>query len=206
MTKPKKKPVKSGKPTRAHKAGNLRALFVDEFMIDRNATQAALRCGYSPKTAMSQGGRLLRDVAILAEINKRGAEQSRRLQITSDRIMLEYERLALLDPIDLFNADGTMKALKDIPEDARRAIGALEIRELSDIETPGGTIAVQLRKVKLVDKKGALDSLAKIMGLMKDKVEVSGPGGGPIQTQDLSRCTDEELATMAAILAKAASE
>ena len=155
---------------------------------------------------MSQGGRLLRDVAILAEINKRGAEQSQRLQITSDRIMQEYERLALLDPLDLFNADGTMKALKDIPEDARRAIGGLELRELSNIETPDGPISVQLKKVKLVDKKGALDSLAKILGMMKEKVEVSGPGGGPIRTQDLSRCTDAELAALESILAKASAE
>ena len=136
------------KPTRAHKAGNLRALFVDEFMIDRNATEAAIRAGYSPKSAASIGSRLLKDVKILAEINKRSAEQSQRLQITSDRIMQEYERLALLDPLDLFNPDGSMKALKDIPEDARRAIGGLELRELSSIETPGGPIAVQLRKIK----------------------------------------------------------
>jgi phage terminase small subunit len=165
MTKPKKK---------AKKAGNLRARFVDEFMLDRNATQAAIRAGYSPKTAQVQGSRLLCNAVVLAEINKRGAEQSQRLQITSDRIMQEYERLALLDPLDLFNADGTMKALKDIPEDARRAIAGLEIKELRAEGNEDVVIQATLKKLKFSDKKGALDSLAKIMGLMKERVEVTG--------------------------------
>ena len=117
---------------------------------------------------------MLKDVKILAEINKRGAEQSQRLGITADRVMLEYERLALLDVADLFNPDGSMKRLDEMPEDARRAISGMELREMQPLETPDGPIAVQLRKIKLVDKKGALDSLAKIMGLMKDKVEVTG--------------------------------
>jgi len=170
MTKAKKKPRKQvGKPSRER--------FVDEFMVDRNATQAAIRAGYSPKTAGSAGHRLLKTVEILAEINRRGSEQSQRLQITSDRIMLELERLALLDPLDMFNPDGSMKALADIPEDARRAIGGLELRELTPLETPAGPIAVQLRKVKFIDKTRALEDLAKILGLMKEKVEITGKDG-----------------------------
>jgi len=165
MGRPKKKPAK---------AGNLRDRFVDQYMVDRNATEAAIRAGYSKASAGQQGCRLLKDAKILTEINKRTAEQSTRLRITADRVMQEYEALALLDPLDLFKPDGSMKALADIPEAARRAIGGLEIRELSSIEAPDGPIAVQLRKVKLVDKKGALDSIAKILGMMKDRVEVTG--------------------------------
>lgn len=163
MTKPKKKPRKQvGKPSRDR--------FVDEFMVDRNATQAAIRAGYSERTAGSAGHRLLKTAAILAEINKRGAEQSQRLQITSDRIMQEYERLALLDPIDLFRPDGTMKTLAEIPEDARRTIAGIEVREITVDEVT----TVVLKKVKIADKKGALDSLAKILGMMKERVEVTG--------------------------------
>jgi phage terminase small subunit len=171
MTKPKKKPKK---------AGNLRARFVDEFMIDRNATEAAIRAGYSKASAGSIGSRLLKDVKILTEINKRSAEQTQRLQITADRIMQEYERLALLDPLDLFRPDGSMKNLAEMPEDARRAIVGIEIRELKDgaamLDEGGGVRALEttLKKIKLADKKGALDSLAKILGMMKDRVEHSG--------------------------------
>lgn len=165
------RPSSKKKPKRA---GNLRACFVDEFMIDRNATEAAIRAGYSRASAGSIGCRLLKDVKILAEINKRSAEQTQRLGITADRVMQEYERLALLDPLDLFNSDGSMKPLAEMPEDARRAIAGLEIRQLQNIEAPDVVLRATLHKIKLADKKGALDSLAKIMGLMKERVEVSG--------------------------------
>ena len=178
--KPKKKPKR---------AGNLRSGFIDQFMIDRNGTEAAKRCGYSPRSAGVTACKLLKDPKILQEINRRSAEQSQRLSITADRVMQEYERLALLDPADLFREDGTMKPLSEMPEDARRAIGGLEIRELTPIETPGGPIAVQLRKVKLVDKKGALDSLAKIMGLMRDKVDVTIKASA----EDVEKAINDEL-------------
>ena len=184
MTKPKTKA--KGKPK---KAGNLRSRFVDEFMIDRNATEAAIRAGYSEASAGSIGSRLLKDVKICAEINKRSAEQSQRLRITADRVMQEYEALALLDPLDLFRPDGSMKPLAEIPEAARRAIGGLELRELEDMETPNGPVSVTLRKVKLIDKKGALDSVAKILGMMRDKVDVTIKASA----EDVEKAINSEL-------------
>ena len=184
MTKPKAKPKK---------AGNLRACFVDEFMIDRNATEAAIRAGYSVNSAGQIGSRLLKDVKICAEINKRSAEQSQRLRITADRVMQEYEAIALLDPLDLFRPDGSMKPLEEIPEAARRAIGGLELREMTPVDTPDGQIAVQLRKVKLIDKKGALDSIAKIMGMMRDKLDVNLR----VSAEEQEAAIDAELADLA---------
>lgn len=162
---------RTNKPPRA---GNLRSRFVDEFMIDRNATEAAIRAGYSKNSAGQIGCRLLKDGKILTEINKRSEEQSIRLQITSDRIIQEYENLALFDPLDLFDDDGNLKALKDIPEHARRAISGLDLIQLKTITTDDVKIEAILKKLKFADKKGALDSLAKIKGMMKDKVEVTG--------------------------------
>lgn len=179
-----RKPKKSKKRT---KAGNLRGRFVDEFMIDRNGSEAAKRAGYAPRSAGVTACRLLKDPKILAEINKRGAEQSQRLGITADRVMQEYERLALLDPLDLFNADGTMKSLADMPEDARRAIAGLEICQVKVTLSGEARVESHLKKIKLVDKKGALDSISKILGIMREKVEHSG--SVTIVTSD----TDERL-------------
>lgn len=177
------------KKPKIKRAGNLRARFVDEFMIDRNATEAAIRAGYSKASAGSIGSRLLKDVKVLAEINNRSAEQSQRLRITADRVMQEYEALALLDPLDLFRPDGSMKPLAEIPEAARRAIGGLELRELASIESPDGPISVTLRKVKLIDKKGALDSVAKILGMMRDKVELTVKASA----EDIEKAINSEL-------------
>lgn len=184
MTKPKTKA--KGKPKRA---GNLRSLFVDEYMIDRNGTEAAKRAGYAPKSAGVTACQLLKDPKICAEINKRSAEQSQRLRITADRVMQEYEALALLDPLDLFRPDGSMKPLAEIPEAARRAIGGLELRELADLETPNGPVSVTLRKVKLIDKRGALDSIAKILGMMRDKVDVTIKASA----EDVEKAINSEL-------------
>lgn len=184
MTKPKAKRQPRKKPVVAL---DRQARFVEEFMVDRNATQAAIRAGYSPKTAGVQGCQLLKRLNIQADVKERATEQTARLAVTADRVMQEYERLALLDPIDLFNPDGSMKPLHEIPEDARRAISGLEIRQLKDIEAPDSVLLATLHKIKLADKKGALDSLAKIMGLMRDQPATQVNVGVTVQVQQESR-------------------
>ncbi len=62
-------------------------LFVDEYLVDRNATQAATRAGYSPKTARAQGSRLLLDVDILAAIAKSETARQKRTEVTQDYVV-----------------------------------------------------------------------------------------------------------------------
>ena len=133
----------------------------------------------------------MKTASISNEINRRASEQSQRLRLTSDRIMLEYERLALLDPLDLFNPDGTMKALQDIPEDARRAIAGIEIRELRAEGNGDVLVQAMLKKVKLADKKGALDSLAKIMGLMREQPDTQVNVGVTVVVPDRFETAEE---------------
>lgn len=156
------------------KAGNLRARFVDEYVIDQNATQAAIRAGYSPKSAYVSGYRLLKDAQIKAEIDKRLAVVSANCGITAERILQEYACLAFIDPINLFTEDGHLKPISEMSEDARRAIAGLEVVQMKATGSEDVQIESLLKKIKLTDKKGSLDSLAKIMGMMKEKVEVSG--------------------------------
>lgn len=165
------RPLKIKKPK---KAGNLRMRFVDEYVIDQNATEAAIRAGYSRVSAAAIGCRLLKDVKIRTEIDKRLNIVSANCGITAERVLQEYECLAFLDPMDLFTADGHLKPMNEIPEKARRAIAGLEIIQMKATGTEEVTIESLLKKVKLTDKKGSLDSLAKILGMMKDKVEVTG--------------------------------
>jgi phage terminase small subunit len=68
--------------------------FVDEYLVDYNATQAAIRTGYSKKTAYSQGQRLLKNVEIAAEINRRQAESSKKLQITREGLLSDLMEIA----------------------------------------------------------------------------------------------------------------
>ena len=65
------------------------ARFCEEYMIDLNATQAAIRAGYSPKTANEQAARLLANVSIQNRIAQLQAEQSRRTGVSADRVVRE---------------------------------------------------------------------------------------------------------------------
>lgn len=77
------------------------ARFVDEYLIDLNATQAAIRAGFSEKTAYSQGQRLLKNVEVQAAIAARQAERANRTEITQDRVLAELWKMATADPNEL---------------------------------------------------------------------------------------------------------
>jgi len=67
--------------------------FVDEYLIDFNATQAAIRSGYSKKTAQEQSSRLLSKVIISTAIKERQEKTSERLEITRDEILMDLKRI-----------------------------------------------------------------------------------------------------------------
>lgn len=71
--------------------------FCEEYLIDLNATQAAIRAGYSKKTAYSMGQRLLKNVEVQKYISYLQSEQSNRTGITSDTVLKELEKIALTD-------------------------------------------------------------------------------------------------------------
>jgi phage terminase small subunit len=83
------------------------AIFVAEYLVDLNATQAAIRAGYSAKTAEVQASRLLSNVKVAASIAARRADISKKLEITVERVVLEYAKIGFADFTDY--ADGQFK-------------------------------------------------------------------------------------------------
>ncbi len=129
--------------------------FGDEYIVDLNATQAAIRAGYSPKTAYSQGQRLLKNVEVQAYITKREKARAQRTEVTADNVILRLAQIAFTD-ISAFAkwTDGkvTLVPLEEIPKEALAAI-----QEVA--ETHDGL------KVKMVDRLAALTLLAKHLRL-----------------------------------------
>ena len=152
--------------------------FVEEFACDLNATQAAIRAGYSAKTAKEQATRLLSNVHVAAEIAKGRAARSERTGITAERVLSELARVAFLDPRKLFNPDGTMKPLHELDDDTAAAIAGIELSEIRDED--GRPIGV-LKKIKIADKLVALDKLARNLGLLHDKLKISGDAENPLR-------------------------
>lgn len=143
--------------------------FVDEYLIDLNATQACIRAGYSAKTAEQQGPRLLGNVGVSAAIQARMKARENRTLITQDRVLQEYARIAFFDPRALFNDDGTPKPIKDLDDDSAAALAGLDMQEVYEGYGDERTFIGYTKKYKLADKKGALDSVARHLGMFTPK-------------------------------------
>lgn len=138
--------------------------FVEEYLIDLNATQAAIRAGYSPDTAGSIGAENLKKPEIKNRIDKAMAERSRRTGINQDRVLQELARIGFAKITDVVNPD-TAKIRPDASEDDLACIQSIKIKP-NEFGTE--------REVKLYDKKAALVDLGKHLGLFKDKLELTG--------------------------------
>ena len=157
--------------------------FVEEYMIDLNATQSAIRAGYSPDSARQEGSRLLSNVNISRAIAERQAEMSKRTGISQELIIRELARIARINPTDLINFDDA-SLRDDISAEDAAAISGVKCKI-----TPGRNGNTVEREIKLVDKAKALELLGKHFGMFIDRKEVSGPNGGPIE---LTAMTEEQ--------------
>lgn len=153
------------------------ARFVAEYLIDLNATQAAIRAGFSRRTARQIGERLLTKVDIAHAVEVAMAERSRRTDITPDRVLQEVAKLAFLDIAGAFNADGSLKPLHEIDPDTRAALAGLEVAEITGED---GHIVGRIKKLKLADKTASLTLLMRHLGMLNDKVKLQGDAENPI--------------------------
>ena len=140
--------------------------FVEEYLIDLNATQAAIRAGYSPRTANNQINRLLVNAGIVKAIDKAIAERSRRTGVTQDRVIRELARIAFLDPIKVI--DTLSGEVSDTAsEDDRAAIVGVRVKRSSFDN--GESVE---REVKIADKIRALELLGRHLGMYSDRISV----------------------------------
>lgn len=139
--------------------------FAEEYLVDLNATQAAIRAGYSPDTANEQGSRLLANVNVKSTVDKMIAERSRRTGINADRVIREIAKIAFVNAGEVVDLD-TALLMDKISDDDMAAIQSVKVKTF-------GEDGVE-REVKLADKLKALELLGKHLGLFKDKLEVDG--------------------------------
>lgn len=151
-----------------------RETFVKEYLVDLNATQAAIRAGYSKKTAGAAGGRLLQDATILAQINLAKTERAERVEVTADLVLAELLKIARVDLSQMYTERGELKNIHDIPEDVRRAIAGIEVDELWEGRGRDAQQIGLTKKVKLWDKPRALELLGKHLKLFTEVHEHRG--------------------------------
>lgn len=100
-------------------------------------------------------------------------ELKERNMVTKDRILQEYARLGFLDPRKMFNPDGSPKMVTEMDDDTAAALAGFELLEIWSGKGDNRTFVGNMHKVKLADKKGALDSMARTLGMFKDNLDVT---------------------------------
>lgn len=164
--------------------------FVAEYLIDLNATQAAIRAGYSETSAYSQGHDLLKHPEVSECLAKAMDRRAQRTQITADKVLQELALIAFADIGDAIDVDDNghvvIKNLKELPPESRRAIG--KISQKTTMSLGNGKDQEPVEKVQqgieYHSKVAALKMLVDHLGLSApQKHEHSGPGGGAIKLQ-----------------------
>lgn len=145
--------------------------FVEEYLLDLNATQACQRAGYkvSTQNADKLGSQLLGNARVKAAIQKKMDARSKRTEITSDRVLQELAKIGFGNIQNLYDDEGNLLHPQDLPADV-----AATIQEVTE-ETINGkgkdADDIHRRKYKVADKKASLELLGKHLKLFTDKIE-----------------------------------
>lgn len=146
--------------------------FVSEFLIDLNATQAAIRAGYSPKVANRIGSENLSKPVIAAAIAQAQGDQNQRLLLTADDVREQNAFIARLDPAEMYDAGGSLLHVTKMPRHVRCALKSLKVVRKN--LTAGDGVVDTTLEVQFWDKGGAIDREYKHFGLLIDRVQISG--------------------------------
>lgn len=152
----------------AGKLSDRDAIMVDEFLIDLDAKNAAIRAGYSPKTAAKASEWIRRDnptkPKLRAEIDKRLAERSRRTGVTADRVLMELAKIAFADIADIVDLSTGEIQPYTLAADTS-AIAAVKIRS---------TVHSTETEIRMADRNKALELLGKHLGMFAENINIGG--------------------------------
>ena len=146
------------------------ARFVDEYLVDLNATQAAIRAGYSRKRADAIGFENLRKPEIESAVQAAMGRRSARTEVTAERVLEELAKIAFGDVRSIFDESGALRRISDLGDNAAACIAGCDIVTVSKGEGEVEYVA----KIKMTDKIRALELCGRHLGMFKDKLEVEG--------------------------------
>lgn len=151
-------------------------MFVREYLVDLNASAAAIRAGFSAKSAGTMGAQLLEKKQVAAAIQLAMDCRAASVGVTADFVLRELIRIAGLDIADVFDENGQLRPIKDIPENARRAVSGIETDTRYEGKGEDAEL-VTTRKLRFWPKDRALELLGKHLKLFTEVVEHKGLEG-----------------------------
>lgn len=129
-----------------------RERFCEEYLLDLNGTGAAIRAGFSRKTAYSQAHRLLKNVEVSERIEELQSDRSDRLQITADMVVQELWALYQADLRQLFSPEGALLPPSEFPDDVARVVAAMSRRQTSRGDYYSLRFVDRLRLIELLGR------------------------------------------------------
>ncbi len=167
--------------------------FVAEYLLCLNATQAAIRAGYSKKGAEVQGSNLLRNIKVAKAIEEVRIKAEKRTELSLDKVIEALGKVAFQDHRKMFRENGELIPITEMDDDIAAILAGFEVVTVSKGEGAVDHVA----KIKTNDRMRALELLGKYFGAFVEKHEHTGKDGGPIETKEL---TDVEAARRLAFM------
>lgn len=162
-------------------------------MIDLNGEQAAIRAGYSAKSARSKASQLLTKVNVQARVAELSKAKADTLGLTGEKVLRELMLMGFSNMLDYVTPQKDGYAYVDLSKLTREQAAAIQeitteslVSDDPEAEDEDGQKIVTKVKFKLADKRGSLELLGKYLKLFMERTEVSGPGGGPVPIQIVS--------------------
>lgn len=157
--------------------------FVEEYLIDLNATQAAIRAGYSAKRAAEIGYQLLQKTTVQEMIQTAQQERSERTQITADQVLQELAKLGFSNMMDYMSVGANGDPYVDLSRLTRDQAAAITEVTVEDFLDGRGEDARDVRRVKfkLADKRAALVDIGRHLAMFTDKQEVNATVAADVQ-------------------------
>ncbi|ECG1895489.1 terminase small subunit [Salmonella enterica subsp. enterica] len=134
--------------------------FCREYLVDLNATQAAIRAGYSEKTANRIAAQLLSKLDIQQRVSALKDGRNQRTEINADYVLRRLAEIDQMDVLDILNGDGGLRPISEWPPVWRTSISAMDI-ESKIVNFDETTTEFILKKIKWPDKVKNLSLLGK---------------------------------------------
>jgi phage terminase small subunit len=159
-------------------------LFVEEYLFDLNATQAAARAGYSKKTAKQAGTENLSKPVIANAITLSMQQRSERIKIDADYVLKRFHELEAFNFAEIFNAEGEVKPINEWPESARRSITSFEVKEEWVGSGDQKKLTSTISKIRIESRVKALENIGKHIGFYPDANVKIDPGDSMTEMLD----------------------
>ena len=179
-----KKPTKKAKPKADKKLDKREKVFCDEYLIHLSPQRAAIAAGYSASTAKTLAYLWISETKnpkyfkphLYNAIKEAMKKRSVRTEVTQDRVVTEFAKLAFLDPRKFFDKGGNLIPIADLDADVAATLTGMDVTVLIRKGAKGEDDEEReyVKKIKYNDKKGALDSLARHLGMFNDKLGIGG--------------------------------